>query len=203
MAAILPILGLVLVVAFVGWLVYDSLFRGSGGNSGASKESLNVFTRTQKYPDGTSMEVQPMPSQTPEERKNTVRFMDQVYVREYGGPFGSGKEYMTAIKSSPGFSHRKPPPKISKSTQLYDNYEGFPNRHGILYRGVGGQMCSSEPMERYMSMVVDSCDGVCTEDNGCIAYAYDFRNAQCFTFGECDSMKPASSMIKTFVKSIV
>lgn len=166
-------------------------------------EKLNAFTRTQKYPDGTEMEIKPLVQQTPEEKKNQVRFMDQVYVKEFGGPYGSGKEYMTAIKSSPGFSHRQPPPKVSKSTDKYDEYQGFPNRHGVLYRGVDGQVCSSEPMERYMSMIVDSCDGKCTEDNGCIAYAYDFRNGQCFTYGECSSMKPASKLVKTYVKSIV
>lgn len=173
-------------------------------------EKLNAFTRTQVYPDGTSMEIDAIEPQSPEQRKQMIKFADEVYVREYGGPFGSGREYMQAlkgggkIKSSEGYGFRPPPPDKSVFTEKYNEYPSFPDmKNGITYRGVNGKMCSEKEMDHYMSMSVDGCAALCSHDNQCMAYAFDFSNGGCKTFMQCASMKDAGKMTKTFVKSNV
>lgn len=194
-------------------------FRGGGGDDddGPSKapskapsqapENLQAFTRDQKYPEGTKSEIGPNPpTQSKSQYANNVRFADQVYVKEFGGPFGSGKEYMTAMKgsqSSPGYGFRGTPPSTSLSTSKFDNYPSVYDNNGIIYRAIKGQTCTAEPMAHLMSMVIDTCDATCTKDNGCIGYHFNFTTGSCHTFGECDDLKKAGTNTKLFVKSQV
>ena len=167
-------------------------------------ENLQAFTRRQVYPEGTAMEIRPFPEkQTKEQRQNQVRFANQVYVKEFGGPYGSGKEYMQATKSqsSPGYGFRSAPPKQSVSTDKYDEYPAIAHRRGVVYRSVATKACSAEPMDTMVSMILDNCDAECTHDNGCLAYHYDFTTGTCKTFGTCDSLVDSGKNTKLFVKS--
>lgn len=183
-------------------------FRGSDDEGSKGPENLQAFTRDQKYPDGTKSEIGPNPpTQSKSQYANNVRFADQVYVKEFGGPFGSGKEYMTAMKgssqSSPGYGFRSTPPSTSLSTSKFDNYPSVYDNNGIIYRAIRGQTCTAEPMAHLMSMVIDTCDATCTKDNGCIGYHFNFTTGSCHTFGECDDLKKAGTNTKLFVKSQV
>lgn len=168
-------------------------------------ENMQGFDGYQEAPTGVKPVPAPFPQQTAGQRKKAIRFADEAYVKEYGGPFGSGKERMVPtgakIKSSPGYGHRPPPPATSVSTQSFDQFPVVPTSNGIDYREIRGQTCTTEPMSSSMSMILDTCDALCSHDNQCIGFSYDFSNGNCLTYPSCEATKAASNNSKLFVKS--
>lgn len=169
------------------------------------KEDMQAFDGYQDAPTGVKPVPAAFPQQTTEQRTKAIRFADKAYVKEYGGPFGSGRERMvptgSKIKSSPGYGHRPPPPATSVSSQVFDEYPAVPTSSGIVYREVRGQTCAVNPMSSSMSMILDSCNALCSHDNQCLGYSYDFSNGNCLTYPTCDATKTASNNSKLFVKS--
>lgn len=169
------------------------------------KENMQAFDGYQEAPAGVKPVPGPFPQQTDEQRTKAIRFADKAYVKEYGGPFGSGRERMvptgSKIKSSANYGFRPPPPNVSVSTQAFDQYPAVPTSNGIVYREIKGQTCTAEHMSSSMSMILDTCDALCSHDNQCIGFSYDFSNGNCLTYPSCEGTKPASKNSKLFVKS--
>lgn len=194
-------------VAIAGFLVIGTLLIAAAFIMRTKPESLQAFTDKQVAPEGVHFEAQPFPEQTKEQREKAIRFADEVYVKEYGGPFGSGRERMVPIgqkiKSSAGYGFRPPPPPVSVFTNKYDQYPEVPTSNGVVYREILGSTCTAEHMSSSMSMILDTCDALCSHDNQCLAYSYDFSNGNCLTYATCDDLRTASANSKVFVKSKV
>ena len=168
-------------------------------------DNSQLFDGYQDAPGGVKPVPGPTPEQTADQRKRAIKFADNVYVKEFGGPFGSGRERMVPmgqkIKSSPGYHFRPPPPAKSVSTSSFDEYPAVPTSNGITYRELQGQTCTAQHMSSSMSMILDTCDALCSHDNQCLAYSYDFTNGNCLTYPVCEQTKSASRNSKLFVKS--
>ena len=171
----------------------------------STTENLQLYDGYQEAPEGVKTVAGPLPQQMESQRKRNIQFADQVYVKEYGGPFGDGRERMVPmgqkIKSSDGYGFRPPPPDVSVSSNQYDHYPAVPTSNGITYRQVQGETCSAEHISNSMSMILDTCDALCSHDNQCLAFSYDFSNGNCMTYANCDSTIPATRNSKLFVKS--
>lgn len=112
-------------------------------------------------------------------------------------PLGSKKH---VIKSSKGYGFRPLPPPKTVTTQRFNAFPAVQSGKRE-YRVVENNVCAAEPLMTKMDVVIDTCDAACSDDNGCIAYTYEFSNGTCKTYGSCDQTRPVQAMINLYAKS--
>ena len=119
------------------------------------------------------------------------------------GAIEEGPKFQLNIKSSKDYGFLPPPPTKSITSKAFSNYPSQKSAAGpFLYNVITSKTCSVEPQNHMIGMIVDTCDSLCSHDNQCMAYNYDFSNGDCKIYTSCDGLKDSAKLSKLFVKNM-
>jgi hypothetical protein len=119
------------------------------------------------------------------------------------GGIMAGPKFQRKIKSSKDYGFLSKPPKDSVTTKAFSEYPSQKSASGpFLYNVIKSNTCSIQPQNIMIGMIVDTCDSLCSHDNQCMAYNYDFSNGNCEIFTQCPGLKKSAKLSKLFVKNM-